>query len=169
MVKMAYDLVQQLTAVKIYEASGESRLAAAVLSEIRATIGADVSAPTVRNWIKKHGGKENFQEEKKETSESSEKASVRQRVSLELAAKCEQAAHAYLDHAVKPDIVKKATGPSAMTAAAIAIDKRHKLLGLDNQTITVLIKVIDALEQRDLSPGEVFGVMLQQLVNERQA
>lgn len=168
---MAYDLVQQVTAVKIFQASGEDKLTGAVLEEIRATLGQDVSAPTVRTWIKKHGSaekKENFQEEKKKVSENSvlaETSSIRQQVSLQLAAKCEQAAHVYLDHAVQPKIVEKASGPQAMTAAAIAIDKRHKLLGLDQQTITVLVKVLDALDQRGLAPGDVFEAMLRELVS----
>lgn len=157
---MAYSLAEQLTAVEIYRQSGTGQLTGDVLEDIRATLGKKVSRPTVRAWIQKHGSseKENFQPEKKV-----ENLPLQKIVSQRLAVKCEQVAQAYMDHALQPDVIKKTTGPAAMTAAGIAIDKRQKLLDLPVEVIVIISDLVDELNARNISPGDAFALMLQEI------
>lgn len=81
----------------------------------------------------------------------------------ELADLFEDAARAYLQHAVNPLVIEEVPGQAAMTAAAIATDKMQLLRGLPTSIVAVLPDLVKAMEAAGLNPSDVFNNMLARL------
>lgn len=79
----------------------------------------------------------------------------------ELADLFESAARTYLKHAVDPDVVGEVPGQSAMTAAAIAVDKMQLLRGLPTEIVGMLPDVLAALKALGQEPSDVFNRIIQ--------
>ena len=75
----------------------------------------------------------------------------------------ERAARNYVHQALKPDVIEKASAGSAMTAAAIAVDKMRLLRDLPTEIVQVLPIVMDAyhaIVAIGENPEVVFGKLV---------
>ena len=83
----------------------------------------------------------------------------------------EATARQYLKHAQKENVVNRMDGKSAVIAAATSVDKMRLLRDLPTEIIGVmptLTAIIDLLNERNKSAGDLFQAMLDELVAEKQ-
>lgn len=74
----------------------------------------------------------------------------------------EETAHAYLQHANKEDVIAKVSGPQAVTAAAISVDKMRLLRNMPTEIIDLWPGFMKALEDLNLSAADVFNAIIAQ-------
>jgi hypothetical protein len=77
--------------------------------------------------------------------------------------KLENAAHKFIDHALRDELLLWTSSKDAITAAAIAIDKMRLLRNLPTEIVAVLPNLLDAIDRRGLKASEVFGALLEEL------
>lgn len=78
-----------------------------------------------------------------------------------LAEKLEDAAHKFIDHAVRDELLIWSSSKDAMLAASIAIDKMRLLLGLPTEIVAVIPDLIAELEKGGASASDVFLKLLE--------
>ncbi len=123
----------------------------AVVAQVQAALGKPVTSVSIRTWVKQN--KENFVGEKKQQSD----LPLQEVVARKLDEKLESAAHRFVDHATKDDIIDKMNGREAMTSAAIAIDKMRLLRDLPTVILgnaLVLTELAEFLAERNQDFGE---------------
>jgi hypothetical protein len=80
--------------------------------------------------------------------------------------KLEQAAHKFVNHAMRGDLLMWSSSKDAMLAAAIAIDKMRLLRDLPTEIVRILpviTRISDKLTERGLNASDVFELMFQEL------
>lgn len=95
-----------------------------------------------------------------------EVAELRHEKKEELADVFERVAYKYLARAEKDDVIDNTTGNSAVTTAAVAVDKMRLLRGLPTEIVQLVPALVDALERAGMNPQEMFERMIQK-ANER--
>ena len=78
----------------------------------------------------------------------------------------EDIARAYLDHALKDDVIDRTSGQAAVLAAATAVDKMRLLRVLPPEIVAILPQLIVAINERGLKPALVFQAMFDRLRDE---
>lgn len=89
--------------------------------------------------------------------------------SIKLDDKLERAAHKFIDHAVKDDLMLWTNSKDAITAAAIAIDKMRLLRDLPTEIVDCapqLTKLMKLLGEREIKASDLFQSIFDELVAE---
>lgn len=79
----------------------------------------------------------------------------------DLAELFEGAAHLFVGHATRPEVVELMSGQQAMTSAAIAVDKMRLLRGLPTEIVQIIPEVVAAIESMGQSPADVFNRIIE--------
>lgn len=144
---MAYSEFDRATAVEIV-ARNNGVLDASTLSAIRAALGAPkLPGRTVRNWMQEGDVKISSLVKKDFHSGS---ITVQEVVSQRLDDKLEAAAHTFVDHATRANVVDKMNGQQAMTSAAIAIDKMRLLRDLPTEIVSIMPELVAVAKRHNL-------------------
>jgi len=161
---VAYNEGQRALAISIIERSG-NEVTADVLHVVREALGTpDITAQTLRNWLKQKSQPKNFAHEKKENfAQIHVSDTVQSAAEVALDDLFETVARRYVQHALKDEVLKEMKGKDAVIAAATAVDKMRLLRDLPTEIIAVLPALVDAMERAGLKPSDVFNTMFQRL------
>jgi hypothetical protein len=66
----------------------------------------------------------------------------------------EDAAHLYINHSVKRDVIEETKGKDAIMAAAVAVDKMRLLRGLPTEIVQLMPEFLAALERTGQQPDQ---------------
>jgi hypothetical protein len=76
--------------------------------------------------------------------------------------KLENAAHKFIDHAMKDELLLWTSSKDAMTAAGIAIDKMRLLRNLPTEIVAVLPDLVETIKRKGYDPAEAIKTIKSQ-------
>ncbi|KAB2865836.1 MAG: hypothetical protein K8L91_07885 [Anaerolineae bacterium] len=155
---MGYSVDEKAKGIAIMRQFGGMTVEA--IREIEAALGRKPSKSTLSAWLNLAiEPSDRTEPNMPNRSERIKKAMVTegdiQAAQAELAEKFRLAAHKYLDHALKENVVEDTKGPQAITASAVAVDKMRLLQGLPTEILEVIPSFMQKAQRAGKDPLQI--------------